>query len=247
MTETEITMEIEERAHGSAVVVSLNGRLDALGSPDLEARICALADRGDARVVLDCARMTYISSGGLRAFVIGAKRCQEMGGKLAIAALRPHCLSVVEVSGLLPIIGYHDTSEAALAALEHAASAKGDEQPATGGKTPMAIEERKDGSTVVVSIRGRLDGLGAPELEARISAIVARDDVNVVLDCARMTYLGSGGLRALLVGARKCRKRGGKLVIAALRSECRLVLGMSGFLSVVDCHETCEAALAALS
>lgn len=35
-------------------------------------------------------------------------------------------------------------------------------------------------------------------------------------DCERMGCIDSSGLRALMVGARACRWRGGKLVIAAL-------------------------------
>ena len=90
-------------------------------------------------------------------------------------------------------------------------------------------------------------GTGAPALEARISALVERGESCVVLDCERVGYINSTGLRTLLTCARTCRREGGKLVLAALRPECRSVVSMSGFLSFIDCRETPEAALAALA
>ena len=111
----------------------------------------------------------------------------------------------------------------------------------------MEIEERTEGTTVIVSLNGRLDGVTAPDLEARIAGIVDRGDVRVVLNCADMKYVSSSGLRALLVSARNCQQGGGKLAIAALQPDCRSVMEMSGFLSIIDCHETSEAAVAALS
>ena len=110
-------MEIDERTEGTAVVVSLNGRLDGVTAPDLEARITAIVERGDTRVALDCAEMGYVSSAGLRALLVSARKCQQGGGKLTMAALQPDCRSVMEMSGFMAIIECHETSEAAVAAL----------------------------------------------------------------------------------------------------------------------------------
>ena len=110
-------MNIVERTEGAAVVVSLDGRLDGVTAPDLEATITAIVERGDVRVALDCAEMGYVSSAGLRALLISARKCQQGGGKLTVAALQPDCRSVMEMSGFLAIIECHDTSEAAIAAL----------------------------------------------------------------------------------------------------------------------------------
>ena len=111
----------------------------------------------------------------------------------------------------------------------------------------MELEERTDGTAVVVSLNGRLDGLSAPALEAKVTAIVERGDARVVLDCGQMSYVSSSGLRALLVGARHCQQNGGKMTVAALQPECRNVMEMSGFHTVIECHETSEAAVAALA
>ena len=133
-------MKIEQRREGKAIVVCAFGRLDALGAADLEAHILAIAERGDSRVVLDCTGMTYLSSGGLRAVLIGAKTCQRLGGGLVIAALGPECRTVMETSGFLPILDCHETVDAALAAPDRAAPAGDRMWPATGDGPAMEIE-----------------------------------------------------------------------------------------------------------
>ena len=233
-------MKIEIRKEGAAVVVSPSGRLDGSGAPVLEAELSAIARRGGGRAVLDCDGIVYISSAGLRALLIGAKTCMQAGGELAIAALRPDCRAVLEASGLLSILGYHETVEAALAA-----GAPGRRKPEDG--PDIEIGERHEGRSLVLSLNGRLDSASAPVLMARISAALERGAVRIMLDCAGMSYVNSAGLRALLIGTRACRQEGGKFVIAALAPQCRSVVEMSGFLSVIDYRETREAALAALA
>ena len=62
-----------------------------------------------------------------------------------------------------------------------------------------------------------------------------------------MPYVSSGGLRALLLSARECRESGVRLAIAALQPACRQVMDMSGFSTVMDCHETSDAAVSAVA
>ena len=247
MTERGTAVEIAERKAGSTVIVSLDGRLDGHGAPDLEATVLAIVERGDVRVVLDCSSLRYISSFGLRALLVCARNCRKQGGKLAIAALQPDCQSVVEMSGLLSMIEWHDTTEAAFATPDRASSHGGNNRSVPKNTAGMAFEERIAGPAVVVSLNGRLDGHSAPHLESVVCAVIGRGCVRTVLDCGRMTYVSSSGLRALLLSAGSCRQESGKLVIAALHAECRSTLQMSGFPSVIDCYDTTEAALAALA
>ena len=240
-------MKLAEREEGPAVAVSPAGRLDAAGARVLEGRVSAIVGRGVRRVVLDCGELTYISSSGLRALLVSAKTCLQVGGAFAVAALEPQCRSVVEVSGLLSILDCHETVEAALAVPDRAALADTRSRPASANSQTMAVEKRSEGAAIVLSLDGRLNGAGARVLEGRVAAIVERGCIRVVLDCAGMSYVNSTGLRALLLSARACHKPGGKLVIAALRPECRSVVGMSGFLSIIDNCETGEDALAALA
>ena len=243
-------MEILEQNEGPAVVVTPVGRLDSEQAPYFEARITAIVRRGDHRIVLDGSRMTYISSAGLRVIVLGAKGCHHGGGRLSIAALGPECRTVLDASGLLSFLDYHPTVKAALAEAKRpriAGALPQRNRPEAFGETGMEIGERREGEVVVLSLAGHLDSVTAPDLEARVAAVIGQGGAGVVLDCSRMSYVNSCGLRALLVSARACSQKGEKLVISDLQDRCRQVMGMSGFLSIIDCQETLVSALAAVA
>lgn len=237
-------MEIQVRGKRSPIVLSPVGRLDRVSGQTLEARVSDITGHGDSVLVLDCARIDYINSAGLRALVLCAKMCQDKGGSLIVADLEPQCRKVLEVSGLLTIFEHYPTTQAALSAT----ALPGHRQPGLRSvgrhRTAMKVEERSEGPVTVVSPVGPLDDEGARILETQVSRIVERGEVLLVLDCARMDYVNSSGLRALLLCAKACRQKAGKLAIAGLSPECRSVVDMSGFLSVIEYHETSEAAVA---
>ena len=232
-------MKIETRQTGSTIVVAPTGRLDGAAAPEMEAELCAAARQAGGRAVLDCRDIAYISSAGLRALLLGAKACMQEGGELAIAALQPQCRAVMETSGLLSVLPYHKTVEAAL---------RGARRPRRGPmRNAMEMGERRAAHAVVLSPVGKLDSGGASLLLTRIANAIDQGNALVVLDCAGMSYVNSAGLRALLVGAKNCREAGGELAIAALAPQCRSAMEMSGFLAVIAYRETPEAALAALA
>ena len=235
-------MKIEERIEGSAVVVSAAGRLDAAGAHELEARITAVARAGYSRVALDCSEIGYMSSAGLRALLLGARACLQAGSEFAVAALQPECRSILDATGLLMVLDCPETVEAALAGPAAGSSPQPEPQDTQG----IDIAERQLGRAVLLTLDGRLEGRSAPILTERIFAAVGRGNARVVLDCRQMGYVDSSGLRALLVSAKLCNDKGGRLVLAALSPECQSIIDMGGFTSIIDYFDTREAALTAL-
>ena len=232
-------MKIETRREETFVIVSVLGRLDEAGAPALETALSDAARSSGGHVVLDCRELVYVNSSGLRAVLIGAKGCVQEGGRLALASLQPNCRAVMEMSGLLTILGHHES-------VEEASSAGAFDRWRPEGQADMEVDERHEAHAVVLSLNGRLDSHGARVLTTRISAVIENGTVGMVLDCTRMTYISSAGLRSLLIGAKACRQQGGKLVVAGLSPQCRSVVEMSGFLSVIDYRATRKAAIAAL-
>lgn len=242
-----MTLNFEERMEGRVVVVSPIGRMNGVGAPKLTALVTDIFQRGHANVLLDCARMTYISSAGLRALVVCGKDCLREGGQLSLAALQPSCHTTIDVSGLLSVLDYHETVATALASLEGDRPVDSRSQSNPQGNAALQIEERRAGPAVIVSLAGRLIGDHADSLNTRVSAIVGSGTSHVILDCGGVGYINSAGLRALLLCAKTCQQEGGSLAIANLQPQCQQVVVMSGFLSIMDYHETTEAALAALA
>ena len=96
-------MTIDELEEGGVTIVVPVGRIDSTTADDLERVIRALRDRGAPRVVVDMAGVEYISSAGLRVFLILAKRMKDQRGALALAAMGDAVHQVFRLSGVLPL------------------------------------------------------------------------------------------------------------------------------------------------
>src|SRR5262245_3735128 len=104
-------MEITEKKTGDVVVLSLSGRLDATTAKTFEAKILAQIESGDRRFIIDLAQLDYISSAGLRVFVLAAKRLASGNGKIVLCALKDPIREVFNIAGFLsdfPVYSSHN-------------------------------------------------------------------------------------------------------------------------------------------
>lgn len=97
-------MDIIETKHDTATVLALAGRLDGLASPSLEQRADAVFTAGARALVLDLAKLDYVSSAGLRVFLTAAKKFKSAGGRATFVALSPAVREVFELSGFLTVL-----------------------------------------------------------------------------------------------------------------------------------------------
>lgn len=110
-------MQVNSERDGSALVVAVDGRIDGSNSQDFQDRFEAAITDGDRAVVLDMGKLTYISSSGLRATLLLARRLQRQQAKFAICSLSPSIKEVFEISGFDRIIQVHASREEATQAV----------------------------------------------------------------------------------------------------------------------------------
>ncbi len=110
-------MEIAVTTDSDITVFALQGRLDALSSPQLEERSSQWLEQPGDKLVFDLEELDYISSAGLRVFLTTAKKMKAHNGKFGMAALRENVKDVFTVSGFIAIIPSFDTLGAAKDAL----------------------------------------------------------------------------------------------------------------------------------
>ena len=110
-------MEIRIEQSGAAWVVSVAGKLDALSAGNYEEVVNQLMAQGKTRFVVDCAKLDYISSAGLRVLLTTAKQLKPKGGQALFANVQGNVLEVFEMTGFGAILGIHDSVDAALTAL----------------------------------------------------------------------------------------------------------------------------------
>ena len=112
-------MQVQEQRYAKVIVLQPTGRLDHANSPKFQDQLLRSLEgpQGTVPVVIDMAGLEYVSSAGLRALMVGAKRAKGAGGALAVAALTPLVREVFSISRFDKVLPVHDTLRAALAAL----------------------------------------------------------------------------------------------------------------------------------
>lgn len=100
-------MTVTEHREGAATVVGVQGRLDAVTSPEFEKKLAGLVDGGCRKLVIDCSALDYISSAGLRVFLAVAKRLKTLQGGIVVAAPMAQVREIFDIAGfsaILPIL-----------------------------------------------------------------------------------------------------------------------------------------------
>ena len=88
-------MDITSTTEGATTTIELDGWLDTSPAPELAEAIGQLDDSCE-RLVLDFAKLQYISSAGLRVLVSAHKK---MNGELMIRSVSPDVMTVLHMAG----------------------------------------------------------------------------------------------------------------------------------------------------
>jgi anti-anti-sigma factor len=107
----------------------------------------------------------------------------------------------------------------------------------------MQITHRQEGEFVVVSPEGRLDAPASHQLEEAINNLLADASSSIVFHCVEVSYASSATLRVFLATAKRAKTRGVRCRFAELTKPLQELFEMSGFIGVLDVHETLESAL----
>lgn len=99
------------------LIISLQGRLDGITSKTLIEKASLSQHANHAKIILDCAGLTYISSEGLRSILINAKRAQSLGGALTLCNANESVNEVMNISGFAALLGVHPDLEHAISAI----------------------------------------------------------------------------------------------------------------------------------
>lgn len=101
----------------TARVFELAGRLDAVSTQQSIAEVAAAIGAGARHILLDMARVTFLSSSGMRALLLVRKDLLALeGGELRLCALQPQVREVFTLTGFTQLFAIHQTRDEALRA-----------------------------------------------------------------------------------------------------------------------------------
>lgn len=104
--------------------------------------------------------------------------------------------------------------------------------------------EELDGVTQVV-LEGRLDIEGAAAVDLKMN-IIAGSANRLLVDLKDVTFLGSMGLRSIVVPAQVVKRRGGKTVLLAPIPMVEEVLRNAKIMTIIPVHHDLQSAIAEL-
>lgn len=90
-------MEIKKEQNGTALTISLSGRLDTVSAVDFEKELEASLE-GVTSLVIDCADLSYVASSGLRTFLMAQKRMNKQGS-MVMRHVQDAVMEVLSMTG----------------------------------------------------------------------------------------------------------------------------------------------------
>lgn len=107
-------MQVAVDTRGTVIVVQVDGSIDGLTGPELQAVLDAQIAAGHHCLVADFGKVDYTSSAGLRVLLGTVKGARAAGGDLRLAAVRDDVRRVLELAGFLGILKTFPDVEAAV-------------------------------------------------------------------------------------------------------------------------------------
>ena len=95
-------MTISKTVDGNALTLALEGRLDTMTAPQLEAELKSAID-GVTELTLDFSGLDYISSAGLRV-LLAAQKVMNRQGVMRVLHVNETVMEVFEVTGFTDIL-----------------------------------------------------------------------------------------------------------------------------------------------
>src|SRR5881392_1492879 len=99
-----------------------------------------------------------------------------------------------------------------------------------------------DGGIRVVKLIGKLDMEGTTEVGTELAQICAGQNIFVLVDLSRLTYLSSIGIPLLVSNAKTVMEGGGRLVLVAPQANVKYVLEITGITHVLRVYNDLETA-----
>ena len=98
----------------------------------------------------------------------------------------------------------------------------------------MTIEIKEENGGMKATFEGRLDTPAAVKAQQQVTPLIENADKEIILDCTKLEYISSSGLRLCLTIRKEASAKGGKVIIENINEEIRKVFMMTGFYNLFE-------------
>jgi len=112
------------------------------------------------------------------------------------------------------------------------------------GDSGVDIRQEESGDVTVLVPQARVDSNTAGAFEALLLNVLGEGKTRLIIDFSDLDYISSAGLRVVLIGAKSCKAKGGKLVLCSMKDHIHEVFAVSGFTKILTIVGSRDEALA---
>jgi anti-sigma B factor antagonist len=94
------------------------------------------------------------------------------------------------------------------------------------------IEQSED--KFLVTLEGELDTTAAAEVEQTLQPLYTTNGKEVIIDCTKLEYIASSGLRILISILKGSKAGGSKVVLKNLNDDIKDVFKLTGFINLFE-------------
>lgn len=87
---------------------------------------------------------------------------------------------------------------------------------------------------IVATLEGELDTAAALEVEKALEPLYETDGRDIIIDCAKLDYIASSGLRILLGILKSAKAGGNKVTLRDMNDDIKNVFKMTGLMALFD-------------
>jgi len=108
-------VQITTRDVNDVKVVQIEGEMDTGSSPEAQQQLDQLREQGVKKILLDLAKLEFISSAGLRVLLATAQEIKAAGGELRVCNPNETVKEVFDISGFSTLLMCFDNEAKAMA------------------------------------------------------------------------------------------------------------------------------------
>ena len=98
----------------------------------------------------------------------------------------------------------------------------------------MTITINKQEDRLVAAVSGDLDNAASTQAERDLAPVLECTDRDIVIDCTKLEYIASSGLRILISILKGAKAGGSKVVLKNMNDDIKSVFKLTGFINIFE-------------
>ena len=98
----------------------------------------------------------------------------------------------------------------------------------------MTTTIQDNGNQLIAFFDGRLDTAAAIPAAEAVKPLLEAEGKEIILDCSKLEYISSSGLRIFLSIRKEAAAHGSKVIVRSISADIRQVFVMTGFISLFE-------------